>query len=118
MKRYRFLLLAFILFVYAFSFIATKRVELCTGDCEKVAIFRNGFYPTRESYILGIGRCSDNRISDTLCITVRDTSGIDWNVVADSACIYATRAGLPAQKIFIFRTGTNPPDTLAKKQCP
>lgn len=112
------LLLPSILGVYAFIFIATKIAEPCDDDCEKVREVSSLLYNSRESYILSVGRCSYNRVSDTLCILVRDTAGINWNLLADTSCAIATLKGLLHQKIFILKTGTSPLDTLVKKSCP
>lgn len=118
MKAIRLLILPVILLIYTFTFMATKPAGVCDDDCERVGAFSSQLYQGRESYVLASYRCSFNRISDTLCITVRDTTGIDWNVLADTACAIATRNGLLHQQIYIFRTATTPLDTLAKKRCP
>jgi hypothetical protein len=117
-KSIRILLVPAILIVYAALFMATKAAEPCDDDCEKVKEVRSAIFNTREDYVLSAGRCSYNRVSDTLCILVRDTSGINWNLLADTACTIATSKGLMQQKIFILKTGTSPFDTLAKKICP
>lgn len=118
MRKRKLLLLPIILTVYSLLFIATKPNYPCDGDCEKVNAFDNALRFNRESYIFGTQRCSYNRISDSLCVLVRDTTGINWQLLADTACDIATQKGLLQQKIFILKLGTSPLDTVARKVCP
>jgi hypothetical protein len=105
-----------ILFCYAFMYIATSKRPICDGDCEKVRSVRIAY--KSKSYVLSVERCSFPRVSDTLCIYVKDTTGINWNQLADTTCIVAAQQGLSQQKVFILKTGTVPFDTLARKICP
>jgi hypothetical protein len=68
--------------------------------------------------VYSANRCGSPYIpSDSICVYVKDTIGINWDIIADSTCYFATQAGLPQQKIFILKTGF-PTDTLVKRQCP
>lgn len=118
MKKHKFFLLFIIVCIYSLLFIATKRDIPCEGDCELVSNFGNAIRLGRESYVYGAYRCSRNYISDTLCVYVKDTTGINWNLLSDTACIIATQKGLLQQKIFIIKNSVFPPDTVARKQCP
>lgn len=118
MKISRLLFFPVILGVYALTFIATKKIEPCDDDCARVRETGSAIFFNRESYVLSVNRCSFNRVSDTLCIYVRDTIGINWNLFADTACIIATQKGLPHQKLIVMRPGGAPTDTLVKRQCP
>lgn len=105
-----------LLFCYAFMYIATTKKMPCEDDCEKVRSVRIAY--ENKSYVTSVNRCSFPRVSDTLCIYVKDTIGVDWNHLADTTCIIATQQGLLQQKIFILKSGTIPFDTLARKICP
>jgi hypothetical protein len=118
MKKKNWVLLPVILLGYTLLFMATKIAEPCDDDCQKVRAVDDALRTNREGYIYATGRCSYNRVSDSLCVMVRDTTGIDWNLLADTACIIATQKGLPHQQIFVVKIGTSPMDTLAKKRCP
>lgn len=118
MKFSRLLFLSFILGVYTLTFIATKKNIPCNDDCERVTNFRVAMMNGRDSYILTVFRCTYNVVSDSICFTVRDSAGINWNALADTACTLAAQNGLLHQKLFFFRTGTGIPDTLLKRQCP
>jgi hypothetical protein len=110
-------LLVLILSVYAGLYIATSTPESCDTYCEKILLINQQLSKNRP-YFQNAYRCTNRQGSDTICLYVRDTSGIDWNLFADTACMTFSNYGLPGQKIFILKTGTTPPDTLAKKICP
>lgn len=118
MKIVKLLLLPLLLFSFAFLFMATSKVLPCEGDCATVQdvymALRNG----RESYVNYVYRCGYNQVSDTLCIFVKDTTGINWNSLADTACMEASRRGLTRQKIFVIKDLSSPIDTLARIICP
>ena len=111
------MILPLIVIVYASLYIATSKDVPCEGDCQKV--YETGIaISNSRTYVYGVYRCTQPRISDTLCIIVKDTLGINWNLFADTVCIIATQQGLIQQKIFVLKSGTSPPDTLARKVCP
>ncbi len=115
MKYIPSVVLLLITVVYAFLFMATKRVLPCEGDCEKVSLADSRLRSGRESYILAVDRCLTYRVNDSLCIYVRDTTGIDWERLADTVCMTTTMVGLANQKIYIIKPG---PDTVARRTCP
>jgi hypothetical protein len=106
-----------ILFSYAALYIATSKQIICESDCQKRIEVYNALSAGR-TYVYMVNRCTAPVISDSLCIFVHDTSGINWNLFADTACLVATQQGLPRQKIFIIRNGNTGNDTLAQKVCP
>ena len=114
MKYSKFVFFA-ILFGYSFLYIATSK-SFCDEDCEKVGLVEEGLIG--KSYVNYVGRCSYSRVSDTLCVYVKDTTGVDWNHLADTTCVLAAQQGLLQQKIFILKYGTMSRDTLARKSCP
>jgi hypothetical protein len=118
MKNRKPVILSLILIAYALLYIATKPNFPCEGDCAKVQAVDSTIRKGRESYVLGTVRCSWGYVSDTLCVYVKDTSGVNWNLLADTTCIIATQSGLLQQKVFILKSNTYPPDTLARKICP
>lgn len=117
-KKNRFFILSIILIIYSLIFIATSKDVICEGDCEKINNFNSAIRNGRESYVEWAFRCGPNQLHDEICILVKDTSGINWNLLADTACNLATQKGLLQQKIFIIKNFSSPPDTLARKVCP
>jgi hypothetical protein len=117
MKNKKSILLFLILGFYSVLYIATKRVLPCEADCQSVLTVQQNLRMNR-SYVEGVFRCSYRLASDTLCVMVKDTIGVNWNLLADTACSIATQAGLLQQKIFIIKNWSSPIDTLARKVCP
>ncbi|HWR32229.1 MAG TPA: hypothetical protein VN451_01785, partial [Chitinophagaceae bacterium] len=120
MRRNKYTILLFILTGYSFLFIATSvdKEIICDSDCEKIYNLNQALINGRSSYIYGVSRCTRTNPSDTICVFVKDTIGINWNLLADTACILATQQGLLQQKIFILKNSQYPPDTVSRKQCP
>jgi hypothetical protein len=116
MKRNK-LLFAVILFGYAFLYIATSYAAKCEDDCEKTSNTYQELVQTRP-YVYSVRRCTNQAVSDTLCVYVRDTTGINWSLFADTACMVATQQGLPRQKIYVIKAGSLIHDTVAFKICP
>ena len=70
-------------------------------------------------YVYYASWCNPPVHSDSICVWVKDTSGIDWNLLADTVCQVATLKGLLQKKIFILKSNsTGFPDTVVQKQCP
>ena len=117
-KRSRWLLLALVIASYTFMYTQSDRYS-CDDDCKNVSSL-NTKLVTGRPYIYSIGRCGINRVSDTLCLYVRDTTAIDWNLLADTACLVATQNSLYHQKLFVIKydTATRSLDTLVRRQCP
>lgn len=111
------LLLIVVVTIYSLLFLATKRVIPCEGSCQSLYSL-DTLLTKKFDYVYGTFRCTGLPSSDTLCIYVKDTVGINWDRFADTVCIYANIAGLFQQKIFLIKNGTMPPDTVARKQCP
>lgn len=103
---------------YFVTFIATKKNYPCNQDCENVVNFNNSIRKGREAYVVGAHRCSANPVSDTLCVFLNDTIGINIPLFADTACMLAVQNGLLRQKIIIMKNFSSPIDTLIKKDCP
>lgn len=116
-SKYSILLLPIIVLLYAALYIATSYSVPCEGDCEKVSKITEKLR-TNKSYVYGAFRCTYLQGSDTLCIYVQDTIGIDWNHLADTTCLLAQENGLFQQKVFVIKNGTFPNDTVARKICP
>jgi hypothetical protein len=111
------LLLFSVLLGYAFLYIATSYQPRCEDDCEKISNVSQALSGTRP-YVFTVRRCTNQAVSDTLCIFVRDTAGINWSLFADTACMTATQYGLPRQKILVINVEVSPYDTVATKICP
>lgn len=118
MKIIKLLLLPLLLFSFAFLFMATSKVVPCEGDCAIVQDVYQALRNGRESYVNYVYRCGYNQVSDTLCIFVKDTTGINWNSLADTACQEASQRGLSRQKIFVIKDLSSTTDTLARIICP
>ena len=119
MKFIKLLILPAILAVYMLFFMATTAPYKCDEDCEKTARLLGILRPGRDTLQMTIGRCSYNRVSDTLCVIVNRNINWDWSGFADTVCQQATAIGMLQQKVFILGYGTNSNyDTLAVKFCP
>ena len=111
------LILLIVVAFYSFLYLATSHPVNCEDDCQKLY----GLDTTlskKYNYFYGAQRCTYRQGSDTLCIYVKDTVGINWDRFADTVCMYANSVGLYTQKIFLVNNRVNPPDTVARKQCP
>ena len=115
-KKTGWLMLALVIACYAFMYTETKKDYVCNDDCQKVQSVDASL---RRSYLYSIGRCSYQG-SDTLCVWVKDTTGVNWSVLADTTCLIATQNGLYKQKLFFisYDTSRHIFDTLLVKQCP
>lgn len=119
MKFIKLLILPAILAIYMLFFMATTMPYKCDADCEKTNSLLEILRPGRDTLQMTIGRCSYNRVSDTLCVIVNRNVNWDWHGFADTVCQQATGIGLLQQKIFILGYGTTSYyDTLAVKFCP
>lgn len=117
MKKVRTIILSLILGSFALLYMATSVPDRCLEDCQKVNEFAIALTQNR-GYIYGVYRCTRNANSDTLCVFARDTSIVNWNLLADTACTIAAQKGLFRQTIFFIDNRTLPLDTLAIKVCP
>lgn len=118
-NKLSFILLFLICGVYYVTFIATKPAPVCDSDCEKVNATGAQLYLHREGYVQGVYRCTYQRVSDTLCVIVKDTTGINWDRLADTACMTAAANGLRQQFVLILTNRRGVPlDTLARLRCP
>lgn len=119
MKFIKLLILPAVLAVYMLFFMATSMPYKCDEDCEKTNRLLENLRPGRDSLQMTIGRCSYNRVSDTLCVIVNRNINWDWPGFADTVCQQATAIGMLQQKVFILGYGTTSYyDTLAVKFCP
>lgn len=119
MPKIKFLILSLILMGYALLYMATSK-ETCFEECEKIYKLNESLKLNRP-YVLGASRCVYTyRTVDSLCVQVKDTIGINWNLLADTVCMIAAQKGLLNQKVLIlvYRNATFTYDTLAYKQCP
>jgi hypothetical protein len=118
MRKIKLLILPLILLGYAFLYMATSvDKSICIDDCEKVHNLSEELHSTRD-YVFAVSRCTNVAVSDTLCVYVKDTIGINWNLLADTVCMLATQKGLLRQKLFLMRTVNSIRDTILFKQCP
>lgn len=113
-QRFKGLLLIVILSFYATLYIATSPVAPCDADCEKVG--KVDMDLTRRSYVYMVYRCGSFN-SDTLCVMVKDTTGINWDLLADTTCQVAKKYELFDQTVMVYNTGVSPIDTLAWLKC-
>jgi hypothetical protein len=119
MRFIKILILPAILAVYMLFFMATSMPYKCDADCEKTNRLLENLRPGRDTLQMTIGRCSYNRVSDTLCVIVNRNVNWDWPGFADTVCQQATAIGMLQQKVFILGYGTTSYyDTLAVKFCP
>ena len=102
---------------YALLYVATKPAERCFDDCQKLNDLDELLMKDR-SYVYGVSRCLPVYTDTLLCVGVKDTIGINWDLLADTICLYANSVGLSRQTILILNHQVYPPDTLARKKCP
>jgi len=108
---------------YVFMYTETKERYLCDDDCEKIQAIDSMLIKSHD-YVYTVYRCyqsySTPQASDTLCVNVKDTIGVNWDLLADTICMLASQNGLNHQKVFIYKydTATYLFDTLVKKNCP
>ncbi len=102
-------MLASVILFYAFIYLATSKVVPVSEFCAK-ANTAGGLI--KRSYVYGAGCCGDT----AFCINVKDTIGVDWDLLADTACIYLHTQGLDHYRVFIIRN-TATSDTLINKKC-
>ena len=114
-KKYRWIVTFLTLIFYSLLYIATSR-DTCIDDCAKVT--QVGQSLSSRNYVYAVYRCSYTHISDTLCVFVKDTTGINWSLLADTTCMIASQYGLSRQKVFVIKNTIFPPDTVARVQCP
>lgn len=117
MKKIKILIFPFIIVLYGLIYVATSVEKECLGDCETMMLFNEALRENR-NYVHGASKCGRSAGSDTLCINVKDSIGINWNLLADTACMLATQKGLLRQKLFLIRTVNSIRDTILFKQCP
>lgn len=111
-----FIMLAVIGF-YTLLYIGSSYPVRCEDDCQKVYQLDTTL-SRKFDYFSWASRCTSSRVSDTLCIQVKDTIGIDWDRFADTVCLYARSVGLNQQKLFLIKWSSVSTDTVARKQCP
>jgi hypothetical protein len=108
---------ALIIIAFSFLYIATSKVVPCDDYCRQLYRLDTMVMKNR-SYVGYVGSCiSGKPKNDTLCISIFNSQGIDWNLFADTVCTYAAQIGMTGQTILVLKYGS-PPDTLAKKHCP
>lgn len=111
------LILVVVVMFYSLLYMATSIDDKCDDLCQKISRLNTTLF--KFDYFYGANRCASSWASDTLCVRVKDTIGINWDRFADTVCLYANSVGLYQQKIFLIRNSTtSPPDTVARKQCP
>jgi hypothetical protein len=100
-----------ILVFYALLYMATKK-EYCDDLCEKVQQIDMQLKKNRP-FVYGAYQCGDSNV----CVAVRDTlMPYNWNLLADTVCIYLKTQSLFNYKVTILKF--NMVDTLGKQTCP
>ena len=98
-----------ILLFYSLLYMATTKKEGVCDWCQKIYDAGELFRKDRP-YVFGAYPCGANA-----CIQVRDSVPHNWDVFADTVCIY-----LKSQSLLNYRTiiMNQRGDTLADKKCP
>ncbi len=68
-------------------------------------------------YITQVNSCSRQNTVDTICVSVMDTTGVNWAALADTACIYSKQQNMPTRVVYIINDNVFPRDTLASVVC-
>ena len=112
------LILLVVVVFYSLIYLASRPPQRCDDNCQMLYRLDTTLI-NRFNYVYGSSRCTYRQNSDTLCIYVRDTTGINWDRLADTVCSFANSVGLYQQKIFLIRQRiSSPADTVARKVCP
>jgi hypothetical protein len=109
--------LIIILCFYSILYVATTKQYACDQDCENLGAFNQEFKSTR-NYVDMAYRCSRTGNRDTLCVFFRDTTGVNWSLLGDTACTLATQHGLSQQRLLFIVLRASGRDTVLKKICP
>jgi hypothetical protein len=115
-KNSRFLLIV-IICCYSLFYIATSVPDKDCVPCNQIYALETELRDGRP-YVLAVNSCNRQSTLDTLCIIVSDTTGINWNALADTACITSSLQNLPVKAFYVLKVGTVPRDTLARVTCP
>lgn len=111
------ILLVGVIICYGFFYIATSYEKDCISCNQLNEVYLK--LAAGRPYVLGVNSCAVNRASlDTVCISVTDTTGINWPGLADTACIISKQQSLSTKVFYVLKSGTSPQDTLAKVLCP
>ena len=111
LKKLRWVILTTIVVFYAFIYLATSKQVPLSDFCEKASNTASMF---QQSYVVGSNCCSDT----SFCVTVKDTTGVDWNALADTACLYLRTQGLTNCRVYVLQYTSIGIDTLANNKCP
>ena len=117
MKLKASLILSLTILFYSLLYLATSKVVPCEDDCAKIAALDTTLV-NKYKYVSYAYRCARSYSIDTLCVFVKDTAGINWNLFADTVCLYANSVGLYQQEILLIKISASSADTVAKKKCP
>jgi hypothetical protein len=118
-RKLGWLLFAIAILGYAFLYIATSKAFDCEGDC-----LRNQALDTlirkNHPYIYFVNVGGYRYSYDTLNVWVKDTTGVNWNLLADTICTFASGVELKHRYIYLLETDTinHRLDTVARTQCP
>src|SRR5690349_10059075 len=112
-NRIKHLLLPLILIAYASMYIATTKKESfrCNEICMKFSQI-DTMVLFRRPFITSASQCHDT----AFCVLVYDTIPRNWNLLADTACMYMNSLSLFNYRV-IIRSNVNG-DTLVNKRCP
>ena len=96
---------------YSALAIATDKFPQCSDVCMKS--YGVDTLLRKRSYVFYTMRTSDT----SFCVFVKDTTGINWNLLSDTTCLIMNSRGLNHFHVFIVNNTINPWDTLANKKC-
>jgi hypothetical protein len=94
---------------YSLLHVATSKK--CDDECRKLNDLEQALSENRTYF-----RYADFPNDSTLQIHVTDTTGINWNHFADTACLLAQSKGAARHYILVTNM-TFPPDTLERMEC-
>lgn len=109
------LILPAILAGYCLLYMATSVEKDCI-NCAEYQVLNDSLRNNRP-YVLSVNNCGVVYSNfDTLCIRVKDTTGINWMKLADTTCYYTKQQDLHTKRVYIIQYNTS--DTLAAVSCP
>ncbi|MBN8689020.1 MAG: hypothetical protein J0M10_18565 [Chitinophagales bacterium] len=115
MKLFKPLLLPLILVLFSFLYMATSVDKSCTTlDCQQFSMIADEVRSGRD-WVQQVNRC---RGAADICVYVKDTTGINWDLFADTVCQIATAEGLLNQTVYVLAGNQTGVITHVVKQCP
>ncbi len=115
-RKYNLLFVAIVV-CYGLLYMATSVPDKECIPCNQLSALYQKL-SVNKTYITQVNSCSLQNTVDTVCISVKDTTGVNWTALADTACLYSKQQNMPTKAVYILKDNVFPRDTLAAVICP